>query len=266
MFLAQIMTNSVITITALIVLLLIFVGFAVCDIFKRHLLSRGAVLYITMLLVPLAAFAAVGVPLMFVLTQSPAWAKVLVFLGGILLFLISAVIYVRGNVFPTDKSSDYGGQAKLIGARRLIVLGGAGTVLYGVFTIVELVETINLVMIWGDNPEEFFDHLLLLLIALLIPLMNLIVLIYLIILGSQFLAFAAGVIMTFLQYVLIANGCIRYILTENRSKAEKALFILLALVPGVNIFMGMRYFVQISRILREQKERSLKHGENEGRV
>lgn len=265
MLLAEIMVNFYISITALVVLLLFFLITAVCDLVKRrHLLSKGALYYITMMLVPVAAFAAVGVPMLFVIGDKPTWAKVLVFLGGMLLFLLSAVIYVRGNIFPTDKSSDYGGQAKLIGARRLIVLGEAGTVLYGIFTIVELVQTINLVMIWGDNPEEFFNNLLILLIALLIPLMNLIVLIYLIILGSQFLVFAAGVIMTMLQYVLIANGCIRYILTENRSKGEKALYILLALVPGVNIFMGIRYSVQISRILKEQKERSLKHGENEG--
>ena len=264
MLLAEIMTNLVITITALIVLLLFFVGTAVCDIFKRHLLSKGAVYHITMLLAPLAAFAAVGVPLMFVLTQNPTWAKVLVFLGGIVLFIMTAVIYVRGNIFPTDKSSDYGGQTKLVGARRLIVLGTAGTVIYGVFTVIELVETINLIIILGDDPEKFFNHLLFLVVALLIPLINLMVLIYLIILGSQFLVFAAGVIMTMLQYVLIANGCIRYILTENRSKGEKALYIILALVPGVNIIMGIRYSVQISRILKEQKERSLKHGENEG--
>ena len=181
-----------------------------------------------------------------------------------MLFIMTAVIYVRGNIFPTDKSSDYGGQTKLVGARRLIVLGTAGTVIYGVFTVIELVETINLIIILGDDPEKFFNHLLFLVVALLIPLINLMVLIYLIILGSQFLVFAAGVIMTMLQYVLIANGCIRYILTENRSKGEKALYIILALVPGVNIIMGIRYSVQISRILKEQKERSLKHGENEG--
>lgn len=263
---AQIVTNQFLMIIVLVAMLLIFVGFAVCDIFKRHLLSKGAVLYITMLLAPLAAFIAIGEPFLFVITDNPTWQKVLVFVGGGVLFLAASVVYVRGNVFPTAKSSDYGGKEKLIGARRLIILGGIGTVLYGVFTVYQFVEALNLVLLWGENPTEFFNNLVFMLIGLLIPLINIIILMYLIILGSQLLVFASGVFMTSLQYVLIANGCIRYILTENRSKAEKALFILLALVPGVNIIMGIRYSVQISRILKEQKERSLKHGENEGRV
>lgn len=250
----------------MLALILIYAGFSVTEIFRRHLLSKGAVFYVTMFLAPAAAYSSIAAPLWFAMTDNSDLEKVLYFIGGIVLFLLSAFVYIRGHIFPTEKNFDYGGQEKLIGARRLITVGALSALLYWIFSIIQLVIALNWVTALGDGPVEILKNFGALLIGLIIPFVNIFIIIYFIMLGTQFLIWAAILFMAFLQSLLVTNGCIRYILTEDRSRLQKALFIILALVPGVNIIMGIRYSVQISRIFKEQKERSLKYGENEGRV
>lgn len=250
----------------MLALILIYAGFSVTEIFRRHLLSKGAVFYVTMFLAPAAAYSSIAAPLWIAMTDNSDLEKVLYFIGGIVLFFLSAFVYIRGHIFPTEKNFDYGGQEKLIGARRLITVGALSALLYWIFSIIQLVVALNWVMMLGNGLMPILGTLALLLFGLLIPIANIFIIIYFIMLGTQFLIWAAILFMAFLQSLLVTNGCIRYILTEDRSKLQKALFILLALVPGVNIIMGIRYSVQISRIFKEQKERSLKYGENEGRI
>lgn len=238
---------------AMIILLLIFAGLSVPDIFRRHFLSKGAVLYIIMFLAPLAACISIGTAVLGVIGDNPVWKKILIFAGSAALFLISAVVYVRGHFYPTDKSADYGGQEKLIGARRLILIGLPSSLLYSALAVVILVEFITLVLpLLGGSLSDFLATVGTLLIGLLIPLFNIFVFIYLLLLGTELTYFGAALLMAFLQCLLITNGCIRYIVTENIGKVEKGLFIFLALFPGINFIMGIRYCVKISKILKKK--------------
>lgn len=250
----------------MLILILIYAGVAVGNIFRRNLLSKGAVFYITMFLTPAATYSSIAAPFWVVVTESEDWEKNLYLVGGIVLFLLSAFVYIRGHIFPTEKYADYGGQEKLIGARRLIITGTSGTLLYGVFSVIQLIIAIKFVLSIGDGPVEVLKNFGLMLVGLLIPLINIFMIILFVLMGTQFLIWAAILLMAFLQCILVTNGCIRYILTEDKSKPLKALFIVLALIPGVNIIMGIRYCVKISGIFKEQKERSLKYGKDEGRI
>lgn len=252
-FMFIIISETFISAWAMIILLLIFAGLSVPDIFRRHFLSKGAVLYITMFFAPLAVCISIGTAVLGVIGDNPAWKKILIFAGSAALFLISAVVYVRGHFYPTDKSADYGVQKKLIGARRLILIGLPSSLLYSALAVVILVEFITLVLpLLGGSLSDFLATVGTLLIGLLIPLFNIFVFIYLLMLGTELTYFGAALLMAFLQCLLITNGCIRYIVTENIGKVEKGLFIFLALFPGINFIMGIRYCVKISKKLKEK--------------
>ncbi len=229
-------------------------GFAVADIFRRHLLSKGAVYYVTMLLAPASLYSSVAAPTWGIMQYDEGWKIVLHVAAGIILFVLTAVVYIRGHIFPTEKNLNYNGQEKLVGAKRLIIIGIPSTIIYFAFSIVQLVIAINWLMDLGDGPIEVVKNLGVMLVGLLIPLINIIIIIMFILIGTQFVIWAAMLFMAFMQCLLISNGCIRYILTENKSKAQKALFIFLAIIPGVNFILGIRYLIIISNILKTEKK------------
>lgn len=243
-----------------IIMLLIFVGFSIGNIFYKRLLSKGAVFYITMLLAPAAIYSSVGVFLIIFFEQIPL-KTVLANIGCAFLFSLSFFVYIRGHIFPAVKISDDAERERLIGSRRLVITGILGTLMCGTFSVFWLIDIITSLSVLGNGPLEILQTLGAFLVALLIPLINLIVVAYMLIVGSQFAIWAAVVFLAFLQCLLVTNGCIRYILTKNSSKLIKALLIIPTLIPGVNIIMGICYSVKITCIFKKQKkERSLKNG------
>lgn len=244
------------------VLLLLYGSLVTADLFRRHLLSGGKVYTITMLLAPIAALVAIGTPLFPLLeagvNEGKGIFKALAILSGsVMLFLLALVIYIRGHISPIDKTSDiYGDRQKLYAVKRLIKVGYAGTAVYGLMTLAVLAE--NLIILYGmyKITEEFWtgdvkDLLLIpmfLAALLIVPCFNIIGIIIIFFIGTEFAALGVTAFMTFLLNLLITNGCIRYILTTDKTKGQKAIFILLSFIPAFNIVYG---FICLKKISRE---------------
>ena len=258
------MLSVLLTWKIMALMLLVYVAFVIADLFKRHFLSRGAVYTITMLLAPIASLVAVGTPAVPLLG---VWASdgnkglfraLVILAGSVLLFLLSAVIYIRGHIAPIDKTADkYGDQQKLFAVRRLIKVGYAGTLLYGLIMIAFAVE--DLLIIYGmykvvgtsvTKPEDLIFILLFLAALLVVPCFNIIGFIIVFIIGTEFAALGVSAFMAFLLNMLVANGCIRYILTTDKTKGKKAIFILLSLMPAFNIIYGFKCLRKISQELK----------------
>lgn len=237
----------------------VYGGLVITDICRRHLLSKGAVYYITMFLAPAAMYSAVAGGFIGVAyAEGVKWEMALFFIIGVVLFLLSAAVYIRGHIYPTEKSRNYSGQEKLIGAKRLIITGMPSAVIYFVFSVIQLVIAVQWLIEFGgplasEGLIKLLQNLVGLILLLFIPLANIVVIAVLVLIGGQFLIWGAMLLMAFMQCLLVTNGCIRYTLTENKSKAEKVLFVILALIPAVNFILGIRYLIKISETLKERK-------------
>ncbi|MCM1298226.1 MAG: hypothetical protein NC203_03285 [Firmicutes bacterium] len=240
-------------------LAVMYVGLIAADIFRRHLLSKGAVYYITVFLAPAAMYSAVAGAFMgFAEAQGAKGETALFVIIGVVLFLLSAAVYIRGHIYPTEKNRNYNGQEKLIGAKRLIITGMPSAVIYFVFSVIQLVIAVQWFIEFGgplasEGLIKLLQNLVGLILLLFIPLANIVVIAVLVLIGGQFLIWGAMLLMAFMQCLLVTNGCIRYTLTENKSKAEKVLFVILALIPAVNFILGIRYLIKISETLKERK-------------
>ena len=246
-------------------LLLLYVSLVIADLFRRHLLSGGKVYTITMLLVPIAALVAIGTPIFPLLeagvNDGKGLFKALVILAGsVLLFLLAAVIYIRGHIAPIDKTLDkYEGQQKLFAMKRLIKVGYAGTAVYGLMMTAFAVE--NIMILYGilkvtgeiQPITELKDLLIIPLFfaaLLIVPCFNIIGIIIILFVGTEFAALGVTAFMAFLLNMLVANGCIRYILTTDKTKGQKAIFILLSFIPAFNIVYGFKCLKKISQELK----------------
>lgn len=254
------------------VLLLIYAGFAIADLFKRHLLSNVVVYWITMLLAPFAAAAAVAVPVIELLAalsndeEQVNWGKIiLLFIGGGALLLLVAAVYIRGHIAPLNKASEkYGNNKKYFAAKRLIKVGYAGMLLYAVpFIIMSCVMiafistgTVAFSYIFISAVEEYgiigiVYFIIMILAMFLIPIVNLVVICMLIFLGIQTTAWGITAAAVLLVNILIANGCIRYILTTDKTKLKKALWIFLSIIPAFNLVYGIICLTKINKCLKE---------------
>ncbi|MCH5349180.1 MAG: hypothetical protein J1E40_07645 [Oscillospiraceae bacterium] len=246
-------------------LLLVFSALVIADLFRRHLLSNGAVYTITMLIAPIAALVAIGTPIFPLLeagvNDGKGLFKALVILAGsVLLFLLAAVIYVRGHIAPIDKTLDiYGDQQKLFAMKRLIKVGYTGTAVYGLMMIAFAVE--NIMIFYGilkvtneihpvTEAKDLVVILLFLAALLVVPCFNIIGFIIVFIVGTEFAALFVSSFMAFLLNMLVANGCIRYILTTDKTKGQKAIFIFLSFMPAFNIVYGFMCLKKISQELK----------------
>lgn len=248
------------------VLLLIYAFLAVADLFKRHLLSNTVVYWITMLLAPFAAVTSVAVPVNVLIAafndEGTGWAKaILTFIGGAALLLLAAVVYVRGHISPLKKDSEeYGINKKYFAAKRLIKAGYAGSLVYAVPFIVMSFEMIGFMSVgtfvfaqtiadYGIIGIVYF--IILILAMFLIPIVNLFVICILFFLGVEFTAWGITAAAALLANILIANGCIRYILTTDMTKGKKALWIFLSLIPVFNFVYGIICLTKINKRLKE---------------
>ena len=149
----------------MLVLLLLYAGFAIADLFKRHLLSNIVIYWITMLLAPFAATVAVVIPVNELLNalsndeEQINWGKIiLLFVGGGVLLLLVAAVYIRGHIAPLNKASEkYGNNKKYFAAKRLINVGYAGMLLYAVPFIIMSCVMIALLSVGTGAFAVFFS-------------------------------------------------------------------------------------------------------------
>lgn len=219
----------------MLVLLAVYAGFAAADLFKRHLLSNKGIYEVTMLLAPIAALTAIGTPILSLFTRSIG-TTALLFIGGTALLLLAAAVYIRGHIVPVDKSA-----GRYAASKRLIYFGTAGTAVYGVLIILQIMELLTLFNSMGKTVIESIQLLVVLVICLFIPIFNIIAFVILLFIGAEIAAVGIAAFLALLMNLLTANGCIRYIVTTDMTKGQKALRIFLSLIPIVNIVMGIRY-------------------------
>ncbi len=247
-----------------IIFLCVMLGLLIADLFKRHLLSKPAVYAVSMLVVPLAAVSAVGAPIVSVIGSESGksfWVNLIVF-GNISLALLiaSAVIYIRGHVKPAIKAdfADDTERYRLCASKRLISVGIAGNILYGILLAVSFAEVSAILYLVGDSVvssgmgvKEMVILPFFLLFLLLVPIANIIVIFLLMLAAAEFVTLGITALMTMLFVLLIANGYIRYILTTDKTKGKKALWIFLSLIPAFNFIYGINCLTKINKRLKE---------------
>ncbi len=245
-----------------IVFLCVMLGLLIADLFKRHLLSRSAVYAVSMLVVPMAMISAVGAPIVSFISSETSFFVNLVVFGniGLALMIASAVIYIRGHVKPVIKAdfADDTERYRLCASKRLISVGIAGNILYGIFLAVSFVEVSAILYLVGDSVvssgmgvKEMVILPFFLLFLLLVPIANIIVIFLLMLAAAEFVTLGITALMTMLFVLLIANGCIRYILTTDKTKGKKALWIFLSLIPAFNFIYGISCLAKINKRLKE---------------
>lgn len=233
------------------ILLAVLMAVCIADLFKRHLLSNTAVYSVTMLLTPLALVAAIGA--IFASLGGTSIGKIIFsIIGCLALLAVAATVYVRGNIFPVDKNkierSPHLDTIALYSARKLIAVGLAGNVLYGILLLISAAEIIMLVGLAVSSGAILFLPVMLLL--LLVPFVNIIVICFFLVIGAEFVVLGVTAFMTLLPVIMIANGCIRYILTTDKTKGKKVLWILLSLIPVFNFVYGIWCIVRINKSLK----------------
>lgn len=233
------------------ILLAVLLVLCIVDLFKRHLLSNTAVYSVTMLLVPLSLAAAVAA--FFTSLGGTSIGKIIFsIIGCLALLAVAATVYVRGNIFPVDKNrierSPYLDTVALYSARKLIAVGLAGNVIYGILLLISAAEILMLVGLAVSSGAILFLPVMLLL--LLVPFVNIIVICFFLVIGAEFVILGVTAFMTLLPVIMIANGCIRYILTTDKTKGKKVLWILLSLIPAFNFVYGIWCIVKINKSLK----------------
>ena len=233
------------------ILLAVLLVLCIADLFKRHLLSNTAVYSVTMLLVPLSLAAAVAA--FFASLGGTSIGKIIFsIIGCLALFAVAATVYIRGNIFPVDKNrierSPYLDTTALYSARKLIAVGLAGNVIYGILLLISVAEILMLVGIAVSSGAIMLLPLMLLL--LLVPFVNIIIIFIFLFIGAEFVILGVTAFMTLLPVIMIANGCIRYILTTDKTKGKKVLWILLSLIPAFNFVYGIYCIVKINKSLK----------------
>lgn len=228
----------------LIILLIIYAGSVTADLFKRHLLSNSVVYYLTVLLSPFAVISAICSFLYSIIDGNGIFAIILTFLCSASLLVLAAAVYVRGHIKPVDKTSrqfEYAApsQVNIAAVKRLIMTGAAGMLIYGITAIFALALAIEYIVVFAFGIPLIIGIIL----CLLIPGINIFAAMALLLIGiiaGEVIAVVCAVFtMVMLMSFLVTNGCIRYICTTNKTKGQKALFILLSFIPIYNAAYGM---------------------------
>lgn len=245
---------------ALTLFLVLFLAASIADLFKRHLLSNPVVYTVSMLLIPIAALSAVGTPIYALADNITVGKEILLIAEGLALLAVCLTLYIRGHVSPIDKTLEkYSGAISIYSAKRLISVGIAGNILYGIFLAASFIEISVMLFTVGDSiissGMTLTDMIILpffLLFALLIPIANVIVIFLLMFAAAEFVILGVTAFMTLIPVMLIANGCIRYILTTDKTKGKKALWIFLSLIPVFNFVYGIICLTKINKRLKEE--------------
>lgn len=252
-----------ISIAALLIILAVYVSLIIADIIKRGLLSRLVIWSGFMLTAPIAAVYCVYTVCISVLTVagdiisvnlSGTGKAVTAILLSFAILIIIAVLYIRGHIKPVDKKSPLlqncnDKQMNFIGARRLVITGTIGTIIYFAITVVMLYLICDL--LWAGNIIDTLKIQIILLILLLMPVINIFVMIYYIAMGTYMAAVAFVGIMALLELALVINGCIRFTVSSDKTKGMKALWIFLSIIPFFNIGYGIYCIAKTSKALKE---------------
>ncbi len=189
---------------------------AAIGLFKRNFLSRPVVYHITMLLSIFLMNNAV-----FVICGGTNVMSYLI--ASHIINILSLVIYIRGHIFPIylDLEEKYIGYKPLYAAKRLIFTGLLGVCLYTFLSACVFCYALLL-----ENDYEYGENYAGLIV---------------------FVTFISCILMAVLAGLLITNGCIRYILTTDKIKGKKVLFIILMFIPIFNVVYGVICFKKISK-------------------
>lgn len=239
------------------ILLAVYLVLCFADLFKRHLLSNTAVYAVTMFLAPAAIVAAVGAPVLALITDINAdkvsiGRVIFSFLGGLALLAASVTVYIRGHIKPVDKTRTEASPrldtVALYSARKLIAVGMAGNAVYGILLLVSAAEI--LILAGAVVSSGAITLLPVLLLLMFLPFVNILVVFVFLFIGAEFVVLGITAFMTLLPVLLIANGCIRYILTTDKTRGKKFLWIFLSLIPAFNFGYGIYCLVKINKSLK----------------
>lgn len=205
---------------AIIPILAALIIFTAAGIFKRYFLSLPAVYHVSMLLSILmlifsASVTTDGMSVEWYLNVNRA------------VLILSLAIYIRGHIFPLDLKK-YKEQKPLYAAKRLIFTGLLGIGVFALFAAVTYGKAVWEEMHYVPTETSFED-------------MSGI---------GDMLAFIMFIAMACLAGLLVTNGCIRYILTADKTKGKKALYILLTFIPIFNIVYGVICLKKINKALK----------------
>lgn len=185
-------------------------------IFKRHFLSRPVVYHMSMLL----SIFFMGNSALVILDGMNAELYVI---ASYVINILSLLIYIRGHIFPIyfDLEEKYSCYKPLYAAKRLIFTGFLGVCIYMFLSLCVFCYGLFL-----ENDYEYGENYAGLIV---------------------FATFIMCIFMAVLAGLLMTNGCIRYILTTDKTKGKKALWIFLSLVPIFNVVYGVMCLKKISK-------------------
>ena len=186
------------------------------EFFKRDFLTLPGVYHITMLFSIFSMNNAAFVILDYTNVMS-------YLIASYVINILSLLIYIRGHIFPIyfDLDEKYRDYKPLYAAKRLIFTGFLGVCLYTFLSACVLCYAFLM-----ESDSEHGENYAGLII---------------------FATFIFCIFMTVLAGLLITNGCIRYILTTDKTKGKKALFIILSFVPIFNVVYGVICLKKISK-------------------
>lgn len=255
-----------ILLVTILIIFVVYVVLVIADIIKRGLLSRLVIWSGFMLTAPVAAAYCVYVICMGILSiggnllageHTDTGKAVPAVILSFAVLIVMAVIYIRGHIKPIDKKSPLlqncdDRRLKFIGARRLVITGSIGTIIYFAITVVMLYFICEL--LWAGNIIDTIKIQLFLLILLLIPIINIFVMIYYFFMGTYMVAVAFVGILALLELALVINGCIRFTAASDKTKGMKALWIFLSFIPFFNIGYGIYCVAKTSKKLKETSD------------
>ncbi|MGN0608496.1 MAG: hypothetical protein ACI4J6_04780 [Oscillospiraceae bacterium] len=247
----------------ILIIFAVYAALVIADIIKRGLLSRLVIWSGFMLTAPIIAAYCIYTICTSVIYVggnllacefATAGKLVLLTILSFAVLIAMAVIYIRGHVKPIDKKSPLlqncdDRRLKFIGARRLVITGSIGTIIYFAAMVVMLYLICD--VLWAGNIKDTIMVQLMMLFILLIPFFNLIAIAYYIIVGTYMMAVAFVGIMALLELVLVINGCIRFTVSSDKTKGMKALWIFLSIIPFFNIGYGIYCIAKTSKALKE---------------
>lgn len=198
----------------LLITFLILAACAAAEFFKRNFLSRPVVYHITMMFSILAMTYST-------LSIMSSMSRDLFWTASHVVRLLALAVYVRGNIFPIDKSLDrYCSDPDLYAAKRLISTGILGVCLFTALAYIASVHNQNQEFEYSSSGESTAAQLAYMIVILCI-------------------------LMSVLAGILITNGCIRYINSTDKDSFKRSFSIFLTFVPVINFFYGIVCFIKI---------------------
>lgn len=242
---------------AVIIIFAVYLTFLIADLCKRGFLSRLVPWSGFMLTFPAAVFiCCCSLFVCFaqlIADDGKGWLfKLLCGILAVANLAIILMLYIRGHCKPWDSAAadfkDLPDNEKTFKrARRLIITGAIGSAVYFTVMAVMLIKLFE--PFWQGSLIETAKTLLIAVLLIFVPVFGICFLLFYIGLGIM-----AGFAMSFgffafLENLLVANGCIRFVAASDKTKGMKALFIILSLIPAFNIIYGF-YCIKTSRQLK----------------